>query len=133
MPATKGGSAVRGRSLVGALFTDSTGSLRAAVHAHGKRFRHTEELSDDRMLEAALGPVRFAALYLIAGFGGNVVTYLFSAQNQESAGASTAIFGLFLAAVVINRRLGLQIAQLIPILVINLIITFTILGCWTGE
>ena len=81
-----------------------------------------------RYLESALGPVRFTALYLIAGFGGNVVTYLFSAQNQESAGASTAIFGLFLAAVVINRRLGLQIAQLIPILVVNLIITFTIPG-----
>jgi membrane associated rhomboid family serine protease len=81
-----------------------------------------------RYLEAALGPVRFTALYLIAGFGGNVVTYLFSAPNQESAGASTAIFGLFLAAVVINRRLGLQIAQLVPILVINLIITFTIPG-----
>jgi membrane associated rhomboid family serine protease len=81
-----------------------------------------------RYLESALGPVRFTALYLIAGFGGNVVTYLFSSPRQESAGASTAIFGLFLAAVVINRRLGLQIAQLIPLLVVNLIITFTIPG-----
>jgi membrane associated rhomboid family serine protease len=81
-----------------------------------------------RYLEAALGPARFVALYLIAGFGGNVVSYLFSAPNQESAGASTAIFGLFLAAVVINRRLGLQIAQLVPLLVVNLIITFTIPG-----
>jgi membrane associated rhomboid family serine protease len=81
-----------------------------------------------RYLEAALGPARFTALYLIAGFGGNVVSYVFGAPNQESAGASTAIFGLFLAAVVVNRRLGLQIAQLVPLLVVNLIITFTIPG-----
>jgi membrane associated rhomboid family serine protease len=79
-----------------------------------------------RYLEAALGPVRFTALYFIAGIGGNVAAYLFAAPNQETAGASTAIFGLFLAAIVINRRLGLQISQLIPLLVVNLIITFTI-------
>jgi membrane associated rhomboid family serine protease len=79
-----------------------------------------------RYLEAALGPVRFVTLYLLAGLGGNVAAYLFTAPNQETAGASTAIFGLFLAAIVINRRLGLQISQLIPLLVVNLIITFTI-------
>jgi membrane associated rhomboid family serine protease len=79
-----------------------------------------------RYLEAALGPVRFIALYLIAGVGGNVAAYLFTAPNQETAGASTAIFGLFLAAIVINRRLGLQIAQLVPLLVVNLVITFSI-------
>jgi len=79
-----------------------------------------------RYLEAALGPVRFAALYLIAGLGGNVVSYLFDDPRVASAGASTAIFGLFLAAIVVNRRLGLQIAQLVPLLVVNLIITFTV-------
>jgi len=79
-----------------------------------------------RYLESALGPIRFTALYLIAGFGGNVAAYLFTSPRQETAGASTAIFGLFLAAIVINRRLGLQIAQLVPLLVVNLIITFSI-------
>lgn len=79
-----------------------------------------------RYLESALGPVRFTALYLIAGLGGNVAAYLFTPPNQQTAGASTAIFGLFLAAIVVNRRLGLQIAQLVPLLVVNLIITFSI-------
>jgi membrane associated rhomboid family serine protease len=79
-----------------------------------------------RYLEAALGPIRFIALYLIAGVGGNVAAYLFTAPNQQTAGASTAIFGLFLAAIVVNRRLGLQIAQLVPLLVVNLVITFSI-------
>ena len=59
-----------------------------------------------RQLEAALGPLRFAALYLIAGLGGNVAAYLFSARERRRAGASTAIFGLFAALFIIMRRLG---------------------------
>ena len=43
-----------------------------------------------RSLEANLGPLRFAALYLIAGLGGNVAAYLFSAAEPATAGASTA-------------------------------------------
>ncbi|PZV95175.1 Membrane associated serine protease, rhomboid family [Micromonospora phaseoli] len=77
-------------------------------------------------LEAVLGPLRFAALYFIAGFGGNVAVYLFSAPNQMSAGASTAIFGLFAAIFVIMRRLGRDTSAIVPILVINLIFTFTV-------
>jgi membrane associated rhomboid family serine protease len=81
-----------------------------------------------RYLESQLGPLRFAALYLIAGFGGNVAAYLFQAPNQPSAGASTATFGLVIAAIVLNRRAGRDSSQLIPLLVINLIFTVTIPG-----
>ncbi|WP_433530491.1 rhomboid family intramembrane serine protease [Micromonospora sp. CA-263727] len=79
-----------------------------------------------RSLEGVLGPLRFAALYFIAGFGGNVVVYLFTAPNRMSAGASTAIFGLFAAIFVIMRRLGRDTSAIVPILVINLIFTFTV-------
>jgi membrane associated rhomboid family serine protease len=79
-----------------------------------------------RSLETALGPLRFAALYLVAGLGGNVAAYLFSAPNAATAGASTAIFGLFAAIFVIMRRLGRDTSAVIPILVINLIFTFTV-------
>ncbi|MEU5553410.1 MULTISPECIES: rhomboid family intramembrane serine protease [unclassified Micromonospora] len=79
-----------------------------------------------RSLEAVLGPLRFIALYFIAGFGGNVAVYVFSAPNQMSAGASTAIFGLFAATFVIMRRLGRDTSAIVPILVINLIFTFTV-------
>ena len=79
-----------------------------------------------RALEAVLGPLRFLALYLIAGLGGNVAVYLFSPVNQSSAGASTAIFGLFAAIFVIMRRLGRDTSAIVPILVINLIFTFTV-------
>jgi membrane associated rhomboid family serine protease len=81
-----------------------------------------------RYLEMNLGPLRFAALYLIAGFGGNVAAYVFQAPNQPSAGASTATFGLVIAAIVLNRRTSRDSSQLIPLLVINLIFTFTIPG-----
>jgi len=79
-----------------------------------------------RSLEATLGPLRFLALYLIAGFGGNVAAYLFSAQNAATAGASTAVFGLFAGIFVIMRRLGRDTSAILPILVINLIFTFTV-------
>ncbi|SCE87942.1 Membrane associated serine protease, rhomboid family [Micromonospora coriariae] len=81
-----------------------------------------------RSLEANLGPLRFGALYLVAGLGGNVAAYLFSAQNSATAGASTAVFGLFAALIIIERKLGRDISQVIPILVINLVFTLTVPG-----
>jgi membrane associated rhomboid family serine protease len=80
-----------------------------------------------RQLEAALGRGRFLALYLLAGIGGNVAAYLFS-PTAFSAGASTALFGLFAAFAIVVRRLGGSLSAVIPVLVINLIITFTIPG-----
>lgn len=80
-----------------------------------------------RILEAALGPVRFLALYLLAGLGGNIAAYLFQPAGL-SAGASTALFGLFAALVIVLRRLGRSVAGVLPVLLLNLIITFTIPG-----
>jgi membrane associated rhomboid family serine protease len=80
-----------------------------------------------RQLEAVLGRSRFLGLYLLAGIGGNVAAYLFS-PNVLSAGASTAIFGLFAAYAIIVRRLGGSLSSVVPILVINLIITFAVPG-----
>ena len=48
-----------------------------------------------------LGRLRFVALYLLAGLGGNVAAYLFTAPNPATAGASTAVFGLMVAIFVI--------------------------------
>ncbi|MEV6341960.1 rhomboid family intramembrane serine protease [Actinoplanes sp. NPDC051851] len=78
-----------------------------------------------RYLETVLGPIRFTVLYLLAGLGGNVACYVFQAPNQASAGASTATFGLMAAMFVVNRRLKLDVTQLIPLLVVNLIFTFS--------
>ncbi|WP_089295159.1 rhomboid family intramembrane serine protease [Actinoplanes regularis] len=77
-------------------------------------------------LEGRLGPLRFLALYFLAGFGGNVACYLVQAPNQPSAGASTATFGLIIGIIIMNRRLMLDTSSLMPLLITNLIFTFTI-------
>src|SRR5262249_37756498 len=80
-----------------------------------------------RPLEAMFGPVRFLAVYLVCGLGGSVASYLF-APNALSAGASTAIFGLFAVFFFVLRKLNRSVAPLIPVLVINLVITFGVPG-----
>jgi membrane associated rhomboid family serine protease len=79
-----------------------------------------------RPLEALLGPARFLALYLVSGLGGNIAVYLFSSPTGLSAGASTALFGLFAALFLVLRRLRLNTTGVIITLVINLFITFSI-------
>jgi membrane associated rhomboid family serine protease len=81
-----------------------------------------------RILEAALGPLRFLALYLVAGLGGSVAVYYFSDPHGLSAGASGAIFGLFGALIVVLRRLGRSTASVLPILLVNLVFTFAVPG-----
>lgn len=81
-----------------------------------------------RSLEAHYGHLRFLALYLVSGFAGNVMSFLFS--EAASLGSSTAIFGLLAAEGVFlyqNRALFGRQAQsaltnIITIAVINLII-----------
>ncbi|WP_043265205.1 rhomboid family intramembrane serine protease [Streptomyces sp. CT34] len=75
-------------------------------------------------LEAALGRLRFSALYLLAGLGGSAVTYLLAAQNQPSLGASGAIFGLLGATAVLMRRLRYDMKPVLILLGLNLAFTF---------
>jgi membrane associated rhomboid family serine protease len=81
-------------------------------------------------LEALLGRARFVALYLLSAFGGSVF-YLLLATTFDAAGnfdrswqtpavgASGAVFGLFGALVVVNRRLNRDSTQIILIIVLN--------------
>ena len=79
-----------------------------------------------RELEAVLGRLRFVGLYLLAGLGGNVAAYLFSAPNAATAGASTAVFGLMAAIFVVLKRMHRDVAPIVPIIVINVIFTFAV-------
>jgi membrane associated rhomboid family serine protease len=78
-----------------------------------------------RMLEPALGHVRFGALYFASLLAGSFGAVLLSPETPV-VGASTAIFGLFGAAIVMarNRGIDLMASGLLPILLINLAITF---------
>ncbi|MFD8567114.1 rhomboid family intramembrane serine protease [Streptomyces sp. NPDC059639] len=75
-------------------------------------------------LEAALGRVRYLALYFASGLAGSALVYLLTAPNQATLGASGAIFGLFGATGVLMRRLNYDLRPVIGLLVINLIFTF---------
>lgn len=79
-------------------------------------------------LEAALGRVRYLALYMVSGLAGSALTYLIAEPNQASLGASGAIFGLFGALAVLVRRQRYDMRPVIALLVINLVITFG----WAG-
>jgi membrane associated rhomboid family serine protease len=81
-----------------------------------------------RPLEAALGRARFLALYMVAGLGGSVVTYLLASPESLTAGASGAIYGLFGALIIVLRKMRRSIAGVVPILVINLVLTFSVPG-----
>jgi membrane associated rhomboid family serine protease len=81
-----------------------------------------------RDLERVLGPLRFTGLYVLAGLGGNVAAYLFSAPYAATAGASTAVFGLMAAIFVILKRLNLSVTPILPVIVINVVFTFVVAG-----
>ncbi|MFI2783897.1 rhomboid family intramembrane serine protease [Streptomyces sp. ALB3] len=75
-------------------------------------------------LEAALGRVRYLALYLLSGLAGSVLTYGVSDPAQGSLGASGAVFGLLGATAVLMRRMNYDMRPVIALLVVNLIFTF---------
>lgn len=79
-------------------------------------------------LEAALGRVRFLALYLLSGLAGSALTYLVAEPHEASLGASGAIFGLLGATAVLMRRLNYDMRPVFALLALNLLFTFT----WPG-
>ena len=84
-----------------------------------------------RMIERHYGRMRYLGLFIISGFAGNVISFMFS--PYQSLGSSTSIFGLLGAVGVLvyqNRAIFGPIArqalsQVVIIAVINLIIGLT--------
>ncbi|MBL1073255.1 rhomboid family intramembrane serine protease [Nocardia sp. 2] len=76
--------------------------------------------------EVALGRARFVAVYLASLLGGAAAVTLLSQPMTATAGASGAIFGLFGTVAVIMLRTRQNLTQILVLLVINLIITFSV-------
>jgi membrane associated rhomboid family serine protease len=78
-----------------------------------------------QMLEPVLGNARFGALYLTSLLAGSFGALLLS-PDAFTVGASGAVFGLMAAAVVLARQRGIDLMQsgLLPVLLLNLAITF---------
>jgi membrane associated rhomboid family serine protease len=74
-----------------------------------------------QILEPMLGRWRYLTVFLISGVTGSVGMLLL-APYSGAVGASGAIFGMFGALIVIQRKLGGPMRQLIVLVVINLLI-----------
>ena len=92
-------------------------------------------------LEPMLGRARFVAIYLLSALGGSVMYLLMSAPHDATrtprrsatgmwwtgaVGASGAVFGLFGAFLVLQRRLGRSAAGMYVIIGINAVIGFVL-------
>ncbi len=103
-----------------AAFLHSTGSfLHIAFNLYALWFM-------GQALEPLLGRLRFVVLYLLAAFGGSVAVLLLSSPMQPVVGASGAVFGLFGAMLVIQRRRGGDVRQLVVLIAINGVLGFVI-------
>jgi membrane associated rhomboid family serine protease len=76
-------------------------------------------------VEVLLGKARFLVLYLLAGLGGSVCSYILSQPNVAGIGASGAIMGVLGAYVVVGLRRRLPVAPVVGLLVLNFAIGFT--------
>lgn len=76
------------------------------------------------IMEPMLGRLRFLALFLISGFAGSVGVLLLGNPLQPVVGASGAIFGLFGAYFIIQRRLGGNATQMLVLITLNIGIGF---------
>ena len=100
-------------------------------------------------LEPMLGRARFVAIYLLSALGGSVMYLLLSTPADRrrdrrpattgmwwtgAVGASGAVFGLFGAFLVLQRRLGRSAAGMYVIIGINAVIGFVIPGiAWQAH
>lgn len=88
-----------------------------------------------KVLEPVMGRARFLALYLISAFGGSVGVLLLSGNPlQGVVGASGAVFGLFGALFIVQRKRGGDIRQIVVLIAINAVLGFVVPGiAWQAH
>lgn len=84
-------------------------------------------------VETYIGKWKFLLIYILSAISGNLLSLTFSATNVVSVGASGALFGLMGALLYFGYHYRLYLSeaiknQIIPIILINLLIGFTISG-----
>ena len=79
-----------------------------------------------RVLEHVIGSWRYLLLYLAAGVAGSAGA-LWLSPNEATVGASGAIFGIFGALLVLERRGTIQSGgQILALIVLNLVISVSL-------
>ncbi len=86
------------------------------------------------LVESVLGRARFLALYLVSGLTASLAVYWLSAEYGSTVGASGAIFGLLGALLVFAHKVGGNVQQILFVLLINAVITFSYARIsWQGH
>jgi membrane associated rhomboid family serine protease len=87
-----------------------------------------------QVLEPAIGTPRFVAVYIVSLIAGSAGALLLSEPSQFTVGASGAVYGLFLATLIVAHSRGQDqvVAQLGFWLVLNLVLTFSVPGISVG-
>ena len=75
-------------------------------------------------LEAVLGKARYLVIFFISLFAGSYASIYLSPGDHISVGASGAIFGLFGAFVVLNKRIGESSREIFTIIGLNFVLGF---------
>jgi membrane associated rhomboid family serine protease len=77
-------------------------------------------------IEAAFGRSRYLTIYVASLLGGSTASLLFNSPRVPAIGASGAIFGLFGATFIANKRLGRPVTGVYAIIAINLALGFMV-------
>lgn len=77
-------------------------------------------------IESAFGRWRYLTIYVASLLGGSTASLLFNSPQIAAVGASGAIFGLFGATIVANKRLGRPVNSVYAVIGINLIFGFMV-------
>jgi membrane associated rhomboid family serine protease len=77
-------------------------------------------------IEAAFGRSRYLTIYVASLLGGSTASLLFNSPRIGAIGASGAIFGLFGATIIANKRLGRPVNSVYAIIAINLAFGFMV-------
>lgn len=77
-----------------------------------------------RVVEPAIGPLRYGVLLLLSAFGGSVAVLYLTDPFTPTVGASGAVFGLFGALFILLRSTGAETGGLIALIAVNLVIGF---------
>jgi membrane associated rhomboid family serine protease len=77
-------------------------------------------------IEAAFGRWRYLAIYVASLVGGSTASLLFNPPQVFGIGASGAIFGLFGATIIANKRLGRPVNSVYGIIAVNLAFGFLV-------
>lgn len=87
-----------------------------------------------RVIEPAIGPVRYAVLLVFSAFGGSVAVLFLTDPFIPTVGASGAVFGLFGALFIMMRSSGSETGGIVALVGINMVISFLVPNIsWQGH